>query len=220
MSNIILREKALRLRKENKSYSQIKKELGVPKSTLSYWLKDYPLSREVINRLRATNEVRIEKFRQTMQRKRQNRLNKIYNDEKINILPLSKKDILVAGLALYWGEGSKADWYKIALTNTNPQVLKFFLFWLKRIYKINRSDVKVALHLYNDMNIRNKILFWSKTLQIPVNRFIKPYIKSTSSQRINHKGAFGHGTCTIMINNVELKQKIMMQLKLLTEKIQ
>ena len=67
------------------------------------------------------------------------------------------------------------------------------------------------------MTVKKEIFFWSKTLGIPTRQFIKPYIKLTNSARINHKGSFGHGTCTIMYNNVELKRKILMQIKLLSE---
>lgn len=217
MSNNSARERALALRKQRKSYSQIKSELGVPKSTLSYWLRDYPLSRDEINNLRGKSEARIEKFKNTMRQKRQVRLDTIYEMEKKQILPLSNKDMLIAGLALYWGEGSKADWYKVALANTDPQVLKFFIFWLTKIMLVKKNLLRVYLHLYKDMDINNELNFWSKTLIIPLSQFTKPYIKMAKSTRINHKGGFGHGTCTIMYNNVELKQKIMMQLKLLME---
>jgi hypothetical protein len=212
-----LREKALLLRKQNKSYSQIKNELNVPKSTLSSWLKNLPLSKERINELRGNNEARIEKFRQTMFKKREDRLNLILKSQKRNILPITNKELLITGLALYWGEGSKANWSKVALANTDPLVLNFFIYWLKSIYKIKLKKIKIALQLYSDMNINNEIRFWSKTLNISTKQFIKPYIKTTKLSRINHKGGFGHGTCIIMIYSVELKEKIMMQLKLLAE---
>ena len=44
-------EKALALRKQEISYSQIKKILGVSKSTLSDWLHKFPLSEEKIREL-------------------------------------------------------------------------------------------------------------------------------------------------------------------------
>jgi len=217
MSNIILRERALTLRKQNKSYSQIKHELGVPKSTLSYWLRNYPLTKARIKELRGNNEARIERFRQTMHKKRQSRLDLIYSTEKNKILPLTKKELHIAGLALYWGEGSKADLYKVALSNTDPLVLSFFIYWLKSIYKIKTGQLRVALQLYSDMERNDEIKFWSKKLKVPTKQFIKPYIKITKSDRINHKGSFGHGTCVVMIYSVELKEKIMMQLKSLSE---
>lgn len=47
-----LREQVIELRMEkNLSYGEIRKRLGVPKSTLSYWLREFPLSEERIKEL-------------------------------------------------------------------------------------------------------------------------------------------------------------------------
>jgi predicted transcriptional regulator len=167
MSNLELREKALILRKKEFSYSQIKSELGISKSTLSYWLRDYPLSRKRIDELRNKNARRIEKFRQSMFEKRKNRLELIYKQAKLTILPLTKKELLLAGLCLYWGDGTKVDWSKVALTNSDPNVLRFFVYWLKRVCDIDKKDLKIRLQLYCDMNIKKEILFWSEILSIP-----------------------------------------------------
>jgi len=51
--NSQLREQVINLRiKEELSYAEIRKRLGVPKSTLSYWLRGFPLSEERIKELR------------------------------------------------------------------------------------------------------------------------------------------------------------------------
>ena len=65
MARLVEREKALALRKQEMSYSQIKEILSVSKSTLSGWLKDFPLSKKRINALRGKNEKRIERYRET-----------------------------------------------------------------------------------------------------------------------------------------------------------
>jgi hypothetical protein len=70
------------------SYSQIKQAIGVSKSTLSGWLKDYPLSKERIDELRGKSERRIERYRETMRKKREKRLLDIYEKERDYILPL------------------------------------------------------------------------------------------------------------------------------------
>ena len=53
-------QKALTLRKQGMSYGQIKKILKISKSTLSDWLKNYPLTEERIRELQK-NETVIEK---------------------------------------------------------------------------------------------------------------------------------------------------------------
>jgi len=213
MSRLKDREKVLTLRKKGMSYSQIKEELKISKSTLSVWLRDYPLSKERIRELRDCNQQRIERYRETMRKKRKLRLDNFYLQEKNKIFPLSKKELYLSGLFLYWGEGSKNAESRISVSNTDPIVIKFFIFWLKNYWKVPKDKFKVSLHLYADMNIAKEIGFWSKELNIPEKQFIKPYIKENSVKRINHKGRFNHGTCNIFLGDARLSERVFMGLK-------
>ena len=212
------REKALVLRKEGKSYSQIKKILKVSKSTLSVWLKDYPLSKQRIRELRDHNEQRIEKFRETMRKKKEERLRGFFEEQKRLIFPFTKRELFLLGLFLYWGEGSKNQSNSLYISNTDPSIINFFIFWVAEVLKVPRTKIKVQLHLYKDMNVNDKINYWSKTLKIPRSQFTKPYIKKTISTRINHKGSFGQGTCNIRAGGVRLSERILMSLKAVSDK--
>lgn len=217
MAKVKERQKALELRLKRKmSYSQIKEILGVSKSTLSYWLRDYPLSKERIRELRGRSETRIEKFRETMKRKREKRLRKFYTGEKRKWLPLSKKELFIAGLFLYWGEGAKATYHMVGLNNSDPKVVKFTLYWLTRALKIPKEKIKVYLHLYKDMDIEVEKQFWSKQINIPLSRFIKPYIKKSRKADIDHKG-FGHGTCGLYVYDTPLKERILMAIEAIAD---
>ena len=211
------RQKALILRKQGMSYSQIRKILGVSKSTLSYWLRDYPLSKERIRELRDCNQKRIEKFRETMQRKKERRLKEIYDVQKKLILPLSTRDYFIAGLFLYWGEGSKSKSCTLSLSNTDPSILKFFIVWLINILKVPKEKIRVQLYLYSDMDIKKEIQFWSNILDIPKNQFNKPYIKESTSQNINHESKFKHGTCSVRVGNARLQEKVLMAIKVISD---
>lgn len=209
-------KKALKLRLQGKSYSQIKKELKVSKSTLSLWLRDYPLSREKLVRLQGRNEKRIESFRKTMRLKREKRQKDVYLQEKAKWLPLTKRELYLLGLFLYWGEGLKADSAMVSFSNSNPRVLKFAIYWLIKILKIPRRKIRVRLHLYKDMDKKKELGFWSKELNIPKKQFNKPYIKETTHKSLTYKG-FGHGTCDVAIGNVALKEQIMMGTKAISD---
>lgn len=211
------REKALALRKQGMSYSQIKSLLGISKSTLSVWLRNFPLSKERIIELRDRNERRIERFRETMRQKRVKRLEAVYNSVKDEISSLTAREFLMAGLGLYWGEGSKTKEAEAAVTNTDPSVLLFFINWITSFYNVSRSALRVSLHLYSDMDKDSEAKFWIEILGLPADQFTSIYIKDSSSIRINHKGSFGHGTCRVAVYNVHLKEKILMQLKTLSD---
>lgn len=131
------------------------------------------------------------------------------------ILPLSRKELLIAGLFLYWGEGSKTTG-SVSINNTDPEILRFSLYWLNKVLKVPKNKIRVYLHLYKDMNIKQELEFWSKILKIPLNQFAKPYIKSSNRENLTHKG-FGRGTCGLAIHNVNLKEEIMMSIKAISD---
>ena len=88
------KERAIQLRKKGWSYSQIKEELGVGKGTLSVWLRDYPLPEERIKELRDKNPKRIERYRNTMRKKREAEFQKYFELEKQEIGKLSKRELV------------------------------------------------------------------------------------------------------------------------------
>ncbi len=211
MARIKDRQKAIELRMKGRSYSQIKSELGISKSTLHYWLRDYPLTKAEVYALQHS-DARIEKYRETMQKKRNERMYAYYKEQKKKLLPLSRRELFVAGLFLYWGEGAKSDRNTVYINNTDPSVLKFALVWMTKSLNILKDDIHITLHLYNDMNIEEEINFWSNELKMPRATFDRPYIKQSQRININHKG-FGHGTCGLRVYNTAIKEPILMAIK-------
>ena len=80
MSKKLEKEKAIKLRLEGKSYSQIRNEVKVSKSTLSKWLHFFPLSNEKIRELRDNSQIRIEKCRNTKENNKRKKLENVYNE--------------------------------------------------------------------------------------------------------------------------------------------
>jgi transposase len=220
MTRIIDRRKAIRLRKEGMTYGDIRRELRVAKSTLSDWLKDYPLNNNQLTLLKRTKNrnraLAIEKTIDTKLRKKEARLSSVYNIEKQRFIFLNKRELEIAGLFLYWGEGNKRLNGPISLNNTDPQVLIFTLFWLTSGLGIPKNKIRVYLHLYKDMDQKEEIFFWSKKLGLPLYQFANPYIKESRRIDIDHKG-FGHGTCSLVVSDVRLKEKIMMRLQAIAD---
>lgn len=210
------KQKAITMRKAGMSYSQIKDKLDISKSTLSSWLYNMPLSVKRIRELQADSPIRIEKYRNTMRAKREARLEEVYKKVAKDVGNFSKRDLFLAGLFLYWGEGTKAQRTSVTLTNTNPAMLKFFIKWLE-LFDVKREDMKVKLHLYSDMNIKRSLDFWSKELKIPVNQFRKPYIKKTQLKSITYNNGFGEGTCCVTVDNRDLWEYIIMGMKYISK---
>lgn len=220
MTRIYDRRKVIELRKQGRTYSDIRALLHIPKSTLSDWLSRYPLNDKQLmflkNNRTEKKKIAIEKYRITRQRQREVRLNSIYNYEKKCWNKLNHRELLLAGIFLYWGEGGKRMNGPITINNTDPNVLKFALYWMLKGLGIAKENIKVDLHLYSDMSENDELLYWSKELGIPIPFFRKPYIKKSSKLAIDQK-CFGHGTCGLVVNDIRLKEKIMMSIRAISD---
>ena len=210
------KQKALIMRENGMSYSQIKDKLGVSKSTLSGWLYDMPLSNERIRELRDFSPIRIEKYRNTMRRKREEKLAKAYQKISKDILLLNKRELFLAGLFLYWGEGSKTRTAASALSNTDPAMLIFYIKWLKN-FGVKKENLQAKLQLYKDMDVKSLTKYWANKLNLPLSAFNKPYIKESNFSGLTYKNGFGHGTCLVWVANSELNDYILMGIKRLQD---
>lgn len=214
MTRILDREKALQLRLQGLSYSQIRERLNVGKGTLSAWLRRYPLSAERMHELIGNNEIRIERCRNTKSAKRQARLDLLFEAIQKDLRVLSPREMRIAGLFLYWGEGTKAARGRVELTNTDPAMLKFFVEWMRSM-NVSVSRLKAKLHLYSDMNIDECTDFWSRELGIEKSNFRKPYIKTSTLLSLTYKNGFNHGTCSVSCDDSKLHDEVMLSLQYL-----
>ncbi len=214
----VLREKAVKLRTERElSYSEIKKRLGVSKSTLSYWLKDFPLSEEKIVQLKRLGwkkgEASRERFRNTMAGKRKKLDLEAYKKWCREIKSLDDSHLLIAGLMLYWAEGDKRNATRIGLANTDIDVIEIFVRWVEKFFGVLREQIKIQLHLYEGMNLESEMRFWSKGLGIDREQFYKPEIRKLRKSSFTYKESFRHGTCSVYVMGVQLKRDVAMASK-------
>jgi len=210
--NSKLRQRAVELRLKNElSYSEIKKQLNVPKSTLSYWLRDFPLSKSKILELRrkgwAKGETSRELFRETMRQKREEKAQNIYRKYQKELFHISKKTFFISGLMLYLGEGDKHYSSRIVLANTDSRIIKFFIKWL------NKNEIKAQLHLYENMDIEKEQKFWQNELKFSKMQFYKSMIRKLKKSSFSYAESYRHGTCSIYVMGVERKTKIMMAIR-------
>tara|TARA_B100000745_G_scaffold49034_1_gene29357 strand:- start:9345 stop:10016 length:672 start_codon:yes stop_codon:yes gene_type:complete len=216
--NSKLRQKAIDLRvKKELSYSEIKRQLGVSKSTLSYWLKEYPLSERKIKELRKKGwekgEVSRERFRNTMRRKQEAVDKKILKKYLAQFKRINNDSYFIAGLMLYLGEGDKKNRARIGLANTDPFIIIFFIEWLQRFLKTPKEKIRIQLHLYEAMNIKKETRYWQKVTKIPLGQFYKIQVRKRKKNSFSYEGSQSHGTCSIFVSSTEKKREIMMAIK-------
>jgi len=101
------KEKAIALRKQGKTYTDILRAVPVAKSTLAIWLKEAKLS--VPENQKFTEAKRLASLRGGQAKKKQ-RIKKQQNiilKSKSEIGSLSKRELFLIGAVLYWAEVRK-----------------------------------------------------------------------------------------------------------------
>lgn len=203
---VSLKKQAILLRKGGLSYGEIKENLGIPKSTLSYWLKNTPLKPHHKKRL-YTKQIQILSMGAPSQKERRKReVEEIINEATKEIpLPIALDTYRLMGAALYWAEGSKNG--MLEMTNSDPYLILFTVRWIEMVFNIPAKNMKARLNIYPQQNESEIKQFWSDLTGIPVNNFGKTYVKPFSSGY--KKNNLYYGTMRIEVpKSTDMKHKV------------
>ena len=115
------------------------------------------------------------------------------------------------GLILYWCEGDKSTKriYKVAVTSTNANILRLYVDWLTEYYHVERNDIKLRLHIWQELDESAAKIYWSDQLKIPILNFTKSYIKPKGGRKKIHI----YGVCRASIQSKEIHTKILQDIK-------
>jgi hypothetical protein len=182
------RQQARQLRRTGLPLAEIAARLGVSKSSVSLWVRDVafeprpPVTR---GRRRAPN---------ALQRRKQAEIDRLLEEGRSRIGRLSEREFLVAGVALYAGEGSKGDG-SVRFVNSDPRMVALFCSWLRHFYEIDETRLRLSLYLHQGLDLSAAIAYWSALTGIPESQFRKPYraVPDPSIRRAKHV----HGCITV-----------------------
>lgn len=179
------RIKATTLRKQGLSYNEILRSVPVAKSTLSLWLRSLELASPQKQRLTEKKRLAQLKGGQIRHNQRIDRTETIRVNALNEIGEITKRELKLIGSALYWAEGSKQKKYRVServiFSNSDPNMVKLFLLWLKSICKIIESDIKYELYIHKNSDVNKAKRFWLSFLDINHNR-LKTYFKRSNKQ--------------------------------------
>ena len=178
-----LKNKAIKLRKDGKSYSEILKHIPVAKSTLSLWLRSVNLSKRQKQSLTLKKLQAAWRGGEAKKRDRIERSKKIIEQAKMEIDKITKRDLLLLGTMLYWAEGCKEKEYNpgtgTIFCNSDFLMIKLYLKWLKDCLFISEDRLvfEIYIHETHKDNIENVRHFWSEKTGFPVALFKKVCFK-------------------------------------------
>lgn len=198
-SNILYKERAIKLRLLGHTYSEINANLPkkIPKSTLSEWLKNLkftPLQKQnlecnVQNKIKRAQRKAVKVTKQA----KINRLN-LLRVKNSYLLPLINIDVQKIMLSiLYLGEGSKSkSSQNMTLGSSNPKIVKLYITLLDNSFKIDKSKFRIRIQCRADQNILKLESFWQKITKIPKSQFYPTYVDKRTigkqTNKINYKG--------------------------------
>ncbi|WP_406202460.1 hypothetical protein OH807_24230 [Kitasatospora sp. NBC_01560] len=168
------REAARRLRREGRTYDEIRAEPGVSKSSISLRVRDLPAPPR-----RARSYKGKERLAVAMAKRDEVRV-RTKEAAKAEIGPMSKRDLFVVGIALCWAEGAKAKECArretVRFINSDPQVIGLHLAWLQLLgISPDRWRLRVAIH--ESADVEGAEHYWAEVAGVPVERFLRPTLK-------------------------------------------
>ncbi|MEK7117227.1 MAG: hypothetical protein AAB861_00440 [Patescibacteria group bacterium] len=140
---------------------EVAKNLGVSIDAVTYFMRKYELKRRSFTEI---SQILFSKKPISFRLKK----NLNQSDEILKVL----------GVTLYWGEGYKSKKAKgVDFANSDPNMIKVFVNFLRKICDIDESRLRVYLYCYANQNPRKLLDFWSKVTKISPTKFTKPYVR-------------------------------------------
>jgi hypothetical protein len=122
-----------------------------------------------------------------------------------------RRDLLhAAGAMLFWAEGSRAR-NCMVFTNSDPQMVSFFVCFLRRCYEVADQGFAVTCNLFADHIAEQREIedYWLETLGLPRSclrkSIVNVYSKHSQKKRRNK---LRYGTCRLVVYDTALVQSI------------
>ena len=205
-----LKQTVIELRRKGKTYGEIRRKvrLDIPKSTLSDWCNGILLSQLEKIKIEFAATRNSERGRlvahATLRKRREEYLASI--DKRIeNLLPLieNKEVAKIAAGMLYLGEGAKKRKGSLMFGNSDPGIIRLFLFLLRHSYSIDEGKFRCVIQCRADQNIEELEKFWSQETKISPSQFNKAQIDPRTIGKPSLKLEY-KGVCRIEYFNADL----------------
>ena len=192
-------EQARALRARNRTLADIARTLGVSKSSVSLWVRDVPFTPTL--RLRGPHRhphpAHEAKLRQ---------IEALNREGKERIGTLSDAEFMVAGVALYAGEGAKGDG-GVQFANTDPAMIRFFCAWLRNFFEVDESRLRARVYLHEGLDLERAETFWATLTGVPRRQFRRAH-RAVPDATIRHN-KHEHGCAYVYYSCSKTHRQIM-----------
>jgi len=217
------KQEAIQLRKLGKSYNEITKRLGIPKSTLSTWLKGIKMSpmveQKILNNAQKIWAKSITDYNKKRASLIEDKWQKFEKKISKEINKLSAEKIKLIGTVLYWAEGYKKTRWTAMFCNSDPDMVHLMMKFLREICLIPEEKLKPQIQIHVNISEKTAKRYWSQISNLPIEQFRKTLRQtSRNSKNIRAKNTLPYGVFRIYISDVELVHKLKGWIKGLIER--
>ena len=203
------REEARLLRKEQGlSIKQIAKKLSVSVSSVSLWVRNIELTDEQTQNLIAYRYLSINKINGSKSNHEKWKKIRLQYQEQ-GKEDAKQNDIEhLKGCMLYWAEGTKKK-NSVVLTNTDANMMKFFVNFLKNFFQVKKEDFDISFNCYlsNGLTLEDIENYWLSLLDLPKSCLRKSTTKYCDGP-IHSNNGHNYGVCRVGIHKTEIAQRI------------
>ena len=113
---------------------------------------------------------------------------------------LKEKELFLAGVGLYWGEGYRSQ-EKIGFTSSDEKIAEFIIKWFQKFLDVDNSDFILRVSINESHKDRAKAItkYWSKITGVPLNQFTKTSFIKTKQKKIYSNPENYYGTLRIIV---------------------
>ncbi len=194
-----LRERARELRLQGWTYDRIEAELGCSKSSISLWVRDLPKpeqrrspeeAAEIARRGReARLRVRDEERRRTKDAARQ------------AVGKLSRRELFLVGVSLYWAEGGKDKPYdrreSVTFVNSDPSMIQVFLAWLG-LLEVERERLRFTVMIHENADVTAAERYWADFVGADRSAFNKTVLKKHNPKTVRKNVGDSYRGCLVI----------------------
>jgi hypothetical protein len=199
--------KAIKLRKKGASYSEIRKEISVSKSTLSFWLRDIELNNLAKQRIIKGLEFSRSVAAKVKKELRISVTREIMRNAQFEFKKLLETPLFLVGLSLYLAEGDKNIQERVKFANSDQNLIQLMMCWFREVCNIPENKFRIALHIHDLQSNKKVREFWSALTRVPLTQFQAVYVKKSTLR--SRRNVLYNGTCSIVINSRSFFRRIM-----------
>lgn len=205
-------EESRKLRAKGYSIKQIAGNLDVSRGSVSAWVRDISIPESLLINIENRKRLGREHSRIARLSNIARKNHELDGKCKEEIDSISIRDLWIAGIMLYAGEGYKSkqvSGQRVEITNSSPDILRIFISFLEKVCLAPKEKIIIRLMLYEDINMQEAQGYWSEQLDIPQNQFRKSFIKqSYRNMPFRHLRRSKYGTAHVHLYDVAVYKKI------------